>query len=126
MHKFLSRSIKIRRTHKLAETLHLQKQKKEYNKIIKNKFSGYQKSDFKKVKGKAGEYWVLKDTSEFVSTYQTRIYDSTFSFVLGKVNIHLALEYISEGLKYYYKNPALLKERDEKLYEFIDKVVIDE
>mgnify|MGYP001851995568 CR=1 FL=1 len=111
--------------HKLAETF-TKTEKKEYNKIIKNKFSGYQKSDFKKVKGKAGEYWVLKDTSEFVSTYQTRIYDSAFSFVLGKVNIHLALEYISEGLKYYYKNPALLKQKDENLYEFIDKVVRDE
>ena len=111
--------------HKLAETF-TKTEKKEYNKIIKNKFSGYQKSDFKKVKGKAGEYWILKDTSEFVSTYQTRIYDSAFSFVLGKVNIHLALEYISEGLKYYYKDPALLKQKDERLYEFIDKVVRDE
>lgn len=111
--------------HKLAETF-TRREKKEYNKLIKNKFSGYQKSDFKKVKGASGEYWILKDASKFVSTYQTRIYDSKFSFTFDKVNTHLALEYISEGLKYYYKNPKLLKQKDKKLYEFIDKVIKDE
>lgn len=111
--------------HKLASTF-TKEEKKEYNRLIKNKFSNYKKSDFKKIKGMSGEYWILKNTSKFVSAYQTRIYDSKFSFVLGKANTHLALEYISEGLKYYYKNPALLKRKDKKLYEFIDKVIKDE
>lgn len=111
--------------HKLSTTF-TKGEMKEYNRLVKSKFSNYTKRDFKKVKGSSGEYWILKDTSKFVSAYQTRIYDSTFSFVLGKVNTHLALEYISEGLKYYYKNPVLLKQKDKKLYEFIDKVVRDE
>ena len=111
--------------HKLATTF-TKEEKKEYNKLIKNKFSSYKKSDFKKVKSTSGEYWILKDTSKFVSAYQTRIYDSKFSFIFDNVNTHLALEYISEGLKYYYKNPMLLKRKDKKLYEFIDKVVRDE
>ena len=111
--------------HKLSNTF-TKEERKEYNKLIKDKFSNYKKSDFKKVKGASGEYWVLKDASKFVSTYQTRIYDSKFSFVLGKANTHLALEYISEGIKYYYKNPTLLKQKDKKLYEFIDKVIKDE
>lgn len=112
--------------HKLASTF-TKEERKEYNKIIKDKFSNYKKSDFKKVEGTSGsEYWVLKDTSKFVSKYQTRIYDSKFSFIFDNVNTHLALEYISEGLKYYYKNPSLLKQKDKKLYEFIDKVVRDE
>ena len=111
--------------HKLATTF-TKEEKKEYNKLIKNKFSSYKKSDFKKVKSTSGEYWILKDTSKFVSAYQTRIYDSKFSFIFDNVNTHLALEYISEGLKYYYKNPTLLKRKDKKLYEFIDKVVRDE
>lgn len=111
--------------HKLSTTF-TKEERKEYNKLIKNKFSNYTKSDFKKVKGTSGEYWMLKDTSKFVSAYQTRIYDSKFSFILGKVNTQLALEYISEGLKYYYKNPTLLKKKDKKLYDFIDKVIKDE
>ena len=111
--------------HKLSSTF-TKEERKEYNKLIKDKFSSYKKSDFKKVKGTSGKYWVLKDTSKFVSAYQTRIYDSKFSFIFDNVNTHLALEYISEGLKYYYKNPTLLKRKDKKLYEFIDKVVRDE
>lgn len=111
--------------HKLVTTF-TKEERKEYNKLIKEKFSNYKKSDFKKVKGTSGEYWMLKDTSKFVSAYQTRIYDSKFSFVFDKVNTHLALEYISEGLKYYYKNPTLLKRKDKKLCEFIDKVIKDE
>ena len=111
--------------HKLSSTF-TKEERKEYNKLIKDKFSSYKKSDFKKVKGTSRKYWVLKDTSKFVSVYQTRIYDSKFSFIFDNVNTHLALEYISEGLKYYYKNPSLLKRKDKKLYEFIDKVVRDE
>lgn len=111
--------------HKLATTF-TKEERKEYNKLIKDKFSNYKKSDFKKVKGISGEYWILKDTSKFVSAYQTRIYDSRFSFILGKVNTQLALEYISEGLKYYYKNPTLLKNKDKELYDFIGKVIKDE
>lgn len=111
--------------HKLTEKF-TKEEKTEYNKLVKNKFSSYKKSDFKRVKGSSGEYWVLKDASKFVSTYQTRIYDSKLSFVFNKVNTYLALEYISEGLKYYYKNPTLLKTKDKELYDFIDGVVKDE
>lgn len=111
--------------HKLSYTF-TKSERREYNKIIKEKFSHYKKSDFKKINGKSGEYWVLKNASAFVSIYQTRLYDSKFSFVVGKVNTRLALEYISEGLKYYYKNPSLLKKKDKKLYEFIDRVIKDE
>lgn len=64
--------------------------------------------------------------AKFVSAYQTRIYDSKFSFVFKKVNTNLALEYISEGLKYYYKGPTLLKTKDKELYDFIDGVIKDE
>lgn len=96
---------------------------KEYNSIIKNKFQKYVKSDFKKVKGKTGSYWILKDSSEFVSKYQTRVYNSVFSFIFNKVNTNYAFEYISEGLMYYYKNPQLLKSKDIDLYRFIDKVI---
>ena len=99
---------------------------KEYNRIIKNKFQKYTKSDFKKIKGKTGSYWILKDSSEFVSKYQTRVYNSVFSFKFNKVNTNYTFEYIAEGLTYYYKNPSLLKKKDMDLYKFIDKVVNNE
>ncbi len=96
-------------------------EKKIYNKIITNKFKKYSKKDFKLSKKK--DYWILKDSSEFVSNYQTRIYKAIDSFVFGKVNTEYALEYISEGIKYYFKNPSLLKTKDNILYKFINEVV---
>lgn len=108
--------------HKLATTF-TKEEKKVYNSMVKNKFAKYTKNDFKKVTRASGTYWVLKDTSEFVSEYQTRIYDTNFSFVFDKPNAKYALEYISEGLKYYFRQPALLKNRDKELYEFIEKAV---
>lgn len=111
--------------HKLTESF-TKEEKTEYNKLVRKKFSSYKKSDFKKIKGSSGKYWVLKDASKFVSVYQTRIYDSRLAFAFNKVNTHFALEYISEGLKYYYKNPTLLKSKDKELYDFIDGVIKDE
>ena len=110
--------------HKLFYSL-TKDEKKIYNKIIKKKFQKYVKSDFIKKKTKTGTYWLLKDSSEFVSSYQTRIYDDNFAFpfLFNKVNTDYALEYISEGLKYYYKDPNLLKNKDMDLYRFIDKVI---
>ena len=101
---------------------------------VNEQYSYYEPSANKiKLGNNADEYTLihelghkLSNTSKFVSAYQTRIYDSKFSFIFDNVNTHLALEYISEGLKYYYKNPSLLKRKDKKLYEFIDKVVRDE
>lgn len=106
--------------HKLFFSLS-KEEKKAYNKIITNKFKKYSKKDFKFFSKK--DYCILKDSSEFVSSYQTRIYKAIDSFVFGKVNTDYALEYISEGVKYYFKNSNLLKEKDIVLYEFIDEVI---
>lgn len=95
----------------------------EYNKIIKTKFKKYTKKDFKKVSRKTGTYWLLKDSSDFVSKYQTRVYSGGLSFIFNRVNTSYALEYLSEGLMYYYKNPSLLKSKDLELYKFIEKVI---
>ena len=114
--------------HELGHKLQLSFTKselKEYNKIIKAKFSAFSKSDFKTVNGKSGKYWVLKDSSGFVSSYQTRVYDGIGNFIFGKVNVKYLQEYFSEGVKYYYKNPSLLKSKDSNLYNFIKKVVDD-
>jgi len=108
--------------HKLQSTF-TKEEEKVYNKIIKRKFSKYTKNDFEVKTTKTGKYWLLKDSSDFVSKYQTRIYNGNRNFIFNKVNTNYALEYFSEGIKYYYENKKLLLEKDKELYEFIKGVV---
>lgn len=98
---------------------------KEFVKIIKEKFKKYSKNDFRVVNSKNGEYYVLKDTTEFVSKYQTRIYSGGFSFFGSKVNVDYAREYFTEGLSYYFKDNKLLFEKDRPLYNYIKKIMGD-
>lgn len=109
--------------HKLYETF-TKEEKKLYNNLIKTKFSEYQKQDFKLINSKTGKYWILKDNSKFISQYQTRIYFGGFK-LNGKVKTSHALEYFSEGIKFYYKDPNKLKNIDKELFDFIRKVVDD-
>ena len=93
----------------------------EYNELISAKFSKYSKDDFQKIKSKeSGSYYSLKNYDGFVSRYQTRLYKPLQSFRKGRVNTDFALEYFSEGIKFYYKNPLLLKNKDKSLYDFIE------
>ena len=112
--------------HELAHRLQWNFTKEEqivYDKIILNKFKKYTRKDFMKIRSKAGgKYYVLKDYSDFISRYQTRIYNGGFN-LLGKLNLEYAQEYFSEGVKYYYKNPKLLEKKDKVLYSFIKKVI---
>lgn len=110
--------------HKLQSNF-TKEEKLVYNEIIKNKFSKYSKRNFKIINSKTGKYWVLKDSSDFVSTYQTRVYNGFGNFILNKVNVKYCGEYFTEGVKYYYKNPSLLRKKDFKLYNFIESVVND-
>lgn len=117
--------------HELGHKLYLslsESEEKVYNKIITNKFKNYSKKDFREVisKNRSESYFVLKDCSEFVSKYQTRIYNDIDSFINGKVNTDYALEYISEGVREYFQNPKNLLEKDKLLYKFIKKVIKDE
>ena len=110
--------------HKFQQTFTKEEQE-VYNKIITKKFNGYTKKDFVKIKSKAGgKYYVLKDYSEFISKYQTRVYNGGFT-LLGKLDLDYIQEYFSEGVKYYYKDSNLLKNKDIMLYKFIKRVVDD-
>ena len=97
---------------------------KIYLKIVEDKFSKYTRNDFRELKGERN-YYLLKDYSEFVSEYQTRIYKTILpSFNLkGQPKVLLAKEYFSEGLKYYFKDAGLLVKKDKWLYNFIDEIV---
>ena len=98
----------------------------KYNNLLTDKFSNYNIEDFELINHTTGSYFTLKSFDNFVSKYQTRIYIRDNTFVDGKLNFENALEYFSEGIKYYYKNPKLLKEKDMKLFEFIESVINDE
>lgn len=91
-----------------------------YNKIVSNKFKNYKRNDFKTKNG-TEKYYILKDNSNFVSEYQTRVYAG--GFINDILDVDYALEYFSEGVMYFYKDPKLLKEKDLLLYKFIEKVV---
>ena len=95
---------------------------KEFVKIISDKFSKYKISDFKEVRGKTGKYFVLKDSNDFVSEYQTRIYSGGFNF-RNKIKIKYAREYFPEGLKLYFNDRELLRKKDIKLYNYIKKMM---
>lgn len=93
---------------------------KNFGRILKSKFEKYKKSDFELIKHDGGDYYRLKNSDDFVSSYQTRIYKNFFSFDrYGNVNCKYAREYFSEGLKYFYKSPELLFRKDKELYRFI-------
>lgn len=109
--------------HKIERTLNLY-ENKEFIKLLEEKFSKYKKADFKVIQSKTGKYYILNDIDNFVSKYQTRIYNNGFSF-LGNIKIKYAKEYFTEGLKYYFKDIDLLKKKDIDLYEFIRKIMED-
>lgn len=96
----------------------------KFVKIISNKFKKYRKNDFQEIKSKTGAYYLLKDSSEFVSRYQTRIYNNGFSRN-SKVIVTSAREYFSEGIKYYYMDKEKLYLKDKNLYEYIKRLMGD-
>lgn len=100
---------------------------KEFVNIISDKFKKYSHKDFKMVKYKNGVVlYHLKDSSKFVNEYQTTLYSKENPFtIFGKVKVKNAKEYFSEGLRYYYYDRDLLKEKDSKLYKYINKIMGD-
>lgn len=71
------------------------------------------------------EIFVLK-ANKFVSYYQGRLYEnfSPNGIYDGKqVYLDGLREYFSEGFRFYYINPNLLKEKDLPLYKFIEGMI---
>lgn len=102
----------------------------KYCNIIKNKFKNYSIKDYtlKKYDNGIGLF-ELKNNKNFVSDYQATLYprvNGEYAFkAFGKVNVSNAKEYFSEGMKFYFKNPALLKDKDKELFYYIEKIMED-
>lgn len=108
--------------HYLEDKLNIY-QDKRFKMIFKNKFAKYTKADYQFVKSeKTGNYYVLKDSSEFVSRYQTRIYTRGKSFIKNKPNLNNVHEYFSMGVEFYFKDKELLKSVDNELYNYIKEL----
>ena len=69
------------------------------------------------------------DNSKFISKYQSRVYEKDryknerINFQTGEFNYRVLGEYFSEGYKEYILNPNNLKDKDEKLYNFIKELI---
>lgn len=110
---FLERKIKIYKDDKFMN-------------IFNKKFQKFTRDDYELVISKStGNYYRLKDSSGFVSRYQSRLYYYKDSFVNDKPNFKHINEYFSEGMKYYYKDRELLKKVDKELYNYL-KEILDE
>lgn len=107
--------------HKYYHSKNLEKNK-EYISLLKNKFGKLKKEDFRF--SIENNCYFLKDYSNFVSEYQTRIYNKySFKVFSNKVNIFQAREYFSEGLRCYYEEPDFLFSKDKNLYYFIERII---
>ena len=74
---------------------------------------------------KNGKYYVLKN-KRFVRNYQGRTYieyleSDTYEYVLNNVTSDSLEEYMSVGYETYVKDPKLLQNKDEKLYNFFKR-----
>lgn len=101
---------------------------KQFIDTIKSKFKNYKRYDFELIRYQNGAIlYHLKNSKDFVSKYQTTLYPFTGNKkafnLMNKVNYLNAKEYFSEGLKYYFLNPELLKEKDLKLFKYIKKIL---
>lgn len=114
--------------HALDEKLDLFSDK-NFVKIIEKKFKKYNYNDFELVEKSNMKFFQLKKADDFVEKYQTTLYpivNNKKAFKInGKVNLENAKEYFTVGLETYYKNPNLLKEKDDNLYYFIKNILED-
>lgn len=64
------------------------------------------------------------ESKKFVTEYQGRIYQSAgFNLNNGKLNYKAFKEYFSEGLRMYYQDNQLLKNRNIDLYNYIKELM---
>nr|DAQ63681.1 MAG TPA: minor capsid protein [Caudoviricetes sp.] len=72
----------------------------------------------------------LLQNSKFISEYQGRLYESPtdgiFKAGTMQINEDMLKEYFSEGYRAFYQEPSALKEKDPRLYHFIEGLKDDQ
>ena len=70
-------------------------------------------------------YWL--PNSKFISEYQGRVYvDIDNMSYSDPINPRTLMEYISVGFDTFFKDPELLKKKDLKLYNYLERMMNDE
>lgn len=70
-------------------------------------------------------YWL--PNPKFISEYQGRVYvDIDNMSYSDPINPRTLMEYISVGFDTFFKNPELLKKKDLKLYNYLERMMNDE
>lgn len=113
----------------------------EYGHAIEKALNIYNDEDFLKIRKKGFENLsradIIIDSENFsqeilrvwnkklVSLYQGRLYVEGMSWIYekGKVTLDGMREYFSEGFSFYVHNPALLKRKDQELYDYIRRML---
>ena len=115
--------------HEYGHALEISLDLRHNDKYIEVRRAGLDLSDLSKVvldSGTYTEYVQYLTCDKFISTYQGRLYESSDYGIFKKdspeINEDMLKEYFSEGFRAFYKEPALLKEKDPKLYEFIEEL----
>lgn len=68
-----------------------------------------------------GEYVYTLESPKFINKYQGRIYTKMIDIDYSEpIPLELFQEYISVGFQTFFDDPELLKEKDEKLYNFLE------
>ena len=119
--------------HEYGHALEISLDLRHNQKYIEVRRSGLDLSDLSKVvldSGTYTEYVQYLTCDKFISTYQGRLYESPdygiFKKDSSEIDEAMLKEYFSEGFRAFYKEPALLKEKDPKLYEFIEGLSDDQ
>ena len=119
--------------HEYGHALEISLDLRHNQKYIQVRRSGLDLSDLSKVvldSGTYTEYVQYLTCDKFISTYQGRLYESPdygiFKKDSSEIDEAMLKEYFSEGFRAFYKEPALLKEKDPKPYEFIEGLSDDQ
>ena len=119
--------------HEYGRALEISLDLRHNSKYISIRKSGIDVEDFSKIVYDDSTYTpaiYLLQNSKFISEYQGRLYESPtdgiFKAGTMQINGDMLKEYFSEGYRAFYQEPSALKEKDPKLYEFIEGLSDDQ
>lgn len=113
--------------HEYGHALEISLDLRHNSKYISIRKSGIDVEDFSKIVYDDSTYTqaiYLLQNSKFISEYQGRLYESPtdgiFKAGTMQINEDMLKEYFSEGYRAFYQEPSALKEKDPRLYHFIE------
>ena len=119
--------------HEYGHALEISLDLRHNSKYISIRKSGIDVEDLSKIVYDDSTYTqavYLLQNSKFISEYQGRLYESPadgiFKAGTMQINEDMLKEYFSEGYRAFYQEPSALKEKDPRLYHFIEGLKDDQ